>query len=402
MSYLLHLSVSNSITDGKSLRITKLSEDNVIPIELFHEFDCDIPFSETTLLDGHVLTLLLYIMSRGKPLRVHGNLSHGGMRNMEELQLIWSRWKPENYRKIEIIPDSVVDGRRIGPNKAISAFSGGVDATFTAIRHTKLLPESTRYPLTDVMMVHGFDVGLSNNIFFEQLKIRVKPLLNELGLSLRTIRTNSKELGLQHFSDSFALELAGCMHMHSEEFQYGLIGSSEPYDALVLPWGSSPVTDHLISGDRFSIIHDGAGFSRTDKVAAVARYPTACKTVKVCWEEGTNQSENCGRCQKCVRTKLNFLSVGSPIPESLPGGLNLDDIRDMNINHRLEISELAGIIKYAKAHSIIGEWITVLERRISRGLTTYERSLPRKVIMDTLKAIGLKGPLKKIWRKIFQ
>ena len=67
--------------------------------------------------------------------------------------------------------------------------------------------------------------------------------------------------------------------MLADEFQYGLIGSSEPYDALVIPWGSSPITDYLLSGDRLSIVHDGAGFSRTDKVAEVRHNQVACQTL---------------------------------------------------------------------------------------------------------------------------
>ena len=62
------------------------------------------------------------------------------------------------------------------------------------------------------------------------------------------------------------------MQMFSAEFSHALVGSSEPYDALVLPWGSNPVTDRLLSGGRLAIVHDGAGFSRTDKISFLSGF----------------------------------------------------------------------------------------------------------------------------------
>jgi hypothetical protein len=228
----LHLSVSNDIVNGKSRRTTSLHEDGSNKtIEVFYEFDSQIEWSENTLLDGHVFAILLYACSLGKPLKVHGPISRTALRNIDELQLAWGKWKPEIYKKIEIIPDYVDNKirRQIG-GKTIAAFSGGVDATFTALRHTKILPENIRYPLSSVLMVHGFDVDVYNCRDFKQLTKRVSPLLEYLDLEFRTIRTNSRDLKLQDWNDSHGLELAACLHMLSDEFEFGIIGSSGSYD----------------------------------------------------------------------------------------------------------------------------------------------------------------------------
>lgn len=90
----LHLSVFNSEVNGKSRRITSLHQENKSKkIEIFYEFDRLVPFTEDTLLDGHVLPVLLYASSNGKPLIVHGALSQKVMRNMHELLLAWSLWR---------------------------------------------------------------------------------------------------------------------------------------------------------------------------------------------------------------------------------------------------------------------------------------------------------------------
>lgn len=405
----LHLEVDNSLIDNKSRRVTRIREDGVAkPIEIFHEFDRIIPWTGDTLLDGHVFIILLYAASRGKALRVHGAVSRYAMRNIEELQLAWQRWKPALYKKIEIIPDRILDAqRKFDDEKAISAFSGGVDAMFTALRHAKSLPRNVSYPLKSTLMVHGFDIDVYNKDGFEQLAKRVKPLLDDLNLELRVIRTNSRELKLQDWQDSFALELAGCLHMCSDEFQFGLIGSSEPYDALVLPWGSNPVTDNLISGNLFSIIHDGAGFSRTDKVAEIRRFPLACQTLKVCWA-GMDQSGNCGKCEKCVRTQMNFLAAGAvSMPPCFPGELDIKLIDGIQIENTAQLAEMTSIVEYAASHKVRGPWLDRLNQKIATWKPADAAALARRKNGGLLKrgaakiiiALGLGDPAKKIWRK---
>jgi hypothetical protein len=327
---------------------------------------------------------------------------------MHEFLLVWRLWKPTIYKMIEIIPDRIVD-RRVGAgssSRAISAFSGGVDANFTALRHAKSMPENTRYPLTDVVMVHGFDVEIENHTDFNKLKTRVKPLIDELGLHLRLVRTNSKDLKLQDWEDSFATELAGCLHMMSDEFQYGLIGSSEDYSALVLPWGSSPVTDHLMSGDAFKVVHEGAGYSRTDKVAEIRRHELACKTLKVC-HAGADQSGNCGRCEKCVRTQMNFLAAGATkMPPCFKAELDLDCIRTIQVANKTQLAELVSIANHAKAHHVTGEWMDVLAQTVQAwqpidpAVLARKRhgSLAKRSAIKIVTAMGLREPAKKVWR----
>ena len=404
----LHLTVSGSVVGGRSKRTTTLRQDGKSRnIDIFYEFDRIVPFSDDTLLDGHVLAVLLYASSCGKPLVVHGALSRAVMRHINELLLSWRIWKPDVYKVIEVMPLSISDRRMSAVDgKAISAFSGGVDATFTALRHAKFLSENVRYPLSDVLMVHGFDVELHNQVDFDQLTKRVSPLISKLDLGLRVVRTNSRDLKLQNWEDSFALELAACLHMLSEEFQYGLIGSSEPYNALVLPWGSSPVTDHLMSGNIFSIIHDGAGFSRTDKVAVINQHEIACETLKVCYA-GMDQSSNCGRCEKCVRTQLNFMAAGvKKVPKCFPNPLNLDLINTIQISNEAQLAELVSIVGHADAHQVSGVWLDILRARIGvwkpvdQSVLDKQRngSFLKRSAVKLVTLVGLDAHLKKSFR----
>jgi len=274
-----------------------------------------------------------------------------------------------------------------------------VDGTFTALRHTRLLPEPIRYPLTDVLMVHGFDVSVNNYDHFNQLYNRVLPILNELGLAICVVRTNSKEELHLDWNDAFGLQLAGCLHMMSDEFQYCLIGSGEPYDLLVFPWGSTPATDYLMSGDQMTAIHDGAALSRTAKVSEILAFPTACTTLKVCWM-GEHQGENCGVCEKCVRTRLNFLAAGMPSPPCFDTELDVRLITKLAILNTTQLAELQSIVDYAERRGIRAEWLTLLKIRLAKGITNCEPHLIKEWIITLLDWLGLKELTRTLWRRI--
>ncbi len=264
-------------------------------------------------------------------------------------------------------------------DEAIAAFSGGVDSIFTLLRHGTKQFGAASYPLKKtVLMVHGFDVPLEKPEQLETLQRRTAPLLMELGFELKTMRTNLKELQLQDWEDSSMSQLAGCLHNYSHQFSYGLVGSTESYDALVLPWGSNPATDHLLSGAHMRIVHDGAGYSRTAKVEQIARHATAASVVKVCWE-GEETSRNCGECEKCVRTLLNFLAVGVSNPACFSKPLDKRQIRALILRHDTAHGELKSIVNYAKAKGITEDWLLELDKRVRRykGPTFLQKHAPR-------------------------
>jgi hypothetical protein len=344
-------------------------------------------------LDGIVFAVLLYAMRLGARLVVHGPVSRSALYNIEDVQAFWHLWRPQRYRRIDIVPETIVDlERRKSGRRAIAAFSGGVDSTFTALRHGLKLAGTGAYNLDTVLMVHGFDVVLPNRDHFDRLMERTRPLLAELGLALKIIRTNSKELQLSAWEDTFSSQLAGCLHHFSDTFEFGLIGSSEPYNDLSLPWGSNPITDGLLSVDEFAIVHDGAGYSRTDKIAALVRYPAAVAGLKVCWE-GSEQDRNCGICEKCMRTRLNFLAVGEADPACFDTGLDLAAIAAIPIGSPVLFTEFRSIATYARRNHIDAEWL----HRLNDRLKAYQR---QKRVANALAAIGMKDIVKRGLRSL--
>lgn len=351
----------------RTIYLDNLRNERHKSIEIFFEIVGEYDVPPLRLLDGFIFGIIFYAMQTGQTIRAHGTLSHDALRNINEFQEAWISWKEQHYKKVDIVPDEIVDRiDAIGEDEAIAAFSGGVDSVFTVLRHATGKLRLASYPLRNtVLMVHGFDVPLKKPEQFEALKARTAPLLQELDLKVQPIRTNLRELNLQDWQDSCLAQLACCLHNLTHRFNYGLVASSEPYNGLALPWGSNPATDHLLSGTAMRLVHDGAGYSRTQKVAQIAQNATATRVVKVCWE-GAETFRNCGECEKCMRTRLNFLAVGVVNPACFDTPLDMHKIKKIKPRNDLQYKELKSIIVYARSKGLKQKWLRELERIVRR------------------------------------
>jgi hypothetical protein len=106
---------------------------------------------------------------------------------------------------------------------------------------------------------------------------------------------------------------------------------------------------------QMRIVHDGAGFSRTEKVAYIATNRPASKVLKVS-REGKEPHKNCGVCEKCIRTQANFLAVGVTHPACFDAPLDPRQIKTMSLSDDVLCTELESIIAYAKTQGITGKW----------------------------------------------
>lgn len=380
MSEYLELTVKQEpINDGlrRTVRLHKTGADEKEDLSLFFDLIGDTESPAPRALDGFLFGIIFFAMEYGRPLRVHGAVSRSALLNISEFQSAWVCWRPSKYKKIEIIPDEIVDfPTGAHAPRAVSAFSGGVDGTFTAIRHKLLQLGNASYPLTDVLFVHGFDVPLGKPETFDLLLQRVRPLIDELGLKVRIVRTNLKEAAGQYWEDSFGAQLAACLHNYSHCFDYALMGSGEPYTNIFYPWGSTPATDYLMSGDQMRLVLDGSAYTRTEKMQTLRQYPTALKTLKVCWE-GAAQDRNCGVCEKCIRTKLNLLAVGVSDAPCFDQPLELEQIQKIRLINDAQLLELRTIQDFVKGHGVDGPWVSYLDRRISTYLDSKKKKKTR-------------------------
>jgi len=68
------------------------------------------------------------------------------------------------------------------------------------------------------------------------------------------------------------------------------------------------LTDPLLSTARTIVAHDGAESNRVEKTRLVAQSPLARRSLRVCWQSGSDG--NCGACEKCYRTMTTLWLLG--------------------------------------------------------------------------------------------
>lgn len=138
-----------------------------------------------------------------------------------------------------------------------------------------------------------------------------------------------------------------------------------------------------------NIVHDGAQFTRTAKVEFLVDFPAVVNRLKVCWE-GSVQHENCGVCEKCIRTRLNFVAVGKNDPGCFPDAFHPSYIGKLRARNAFQLGELRTLLAYAKEKGISDPWVDMLSQRLSllrhrrRAIALLERAGLKEPIQRTL------------------
>jgi hypothetical protein len=305
-------------------------------------------------------------MRESKDLVVHGDVSRKLLENLEEFQTVWASWYPEKYSKVEIIPDSE-SGDYLGekPDSTLAAFSGGADGAFTVYRHNKGLCGRLTKNVKTGIFIHGFNIALDRKDIYERAADKAEIMLNSLGIELIRVATNFRDLG-DNFGDAHAAEIASCMLLFENSYSVGLIASSRSYANMRFPYGSNLITDRLLSSDRFEIIHDGAGYSRSEKVEVISSWKEALKYLRVCWQID-KLDENCCVCEKCIRTILNFRALGLDRPECFEHDATDKMISNIKGLKLAEIGRYEEILSKAREHSVSGSWISALEKSMKKN-----------------------------------
>ncbi|MFC1680682.1 hypothetical protein ACFL1S_02665, partial [Pseudomonadota bacterium] len=333
---------------------------------LWYEGDARLSSTLTRRADPFVLTSLMYSMQEGRPLEVRGAPVSGGLlRNLEEFQRAWASWRTR-LSEIPIFAEEEDDELNGHDRAAVVGFSGGVDSCYTVYRH--LVSPDGRYDrkLQAALMIHGFDISLDDAAQFEAARRRSQRILDGLGIDLLAIRTNIKSLSEQSLDwlDSHGLVLGSALTLLSGRFGAGIIAGTMPY-VMLLPLGSSPVTDWLMGSRRFEIVHHGAQASRLDKVRTIARWPAAIENLRVCWA-GKQLDRNCGVCLKCVLTQLQFWAVGANV-SCFDNPLSEKVVRhalDIPSFSRLDWVDLHAVLREAQERKLSAPWLAFLEKKL--------------------------------------
>ncbi len=291
--------VDGGVSTGKSL--------------LWFEYSDECELSSWKDSDQFLLAVLMDGMKEQRNIRVKGAVSLSLLRNLHEFQLYWSSMLPDIYSLVEIDPENTIIRKKVNEN-AICAFSGGIDSSFSIWQHSQIDVRWRLQNITMAVMVHGFDVPLSEHESFHRLFQRWKHPLEMRGVQLVSVRTNFREVSTASWEHTHGTAIAAGLNRYKTIAGNALIGSTEPFYNQMGIWGSNSFSDHLLGSSDFSFIHDGAAYRRLDKVRYLCRWPDGLENLQVCYE-GKNRDENCGICEKCVRTQMTFKIQKLRIPD---------------------------------------------------------------------------------------
>ncbi len=179
-------------------------------------------------------------------------------------------------------------------------FTAGVDSFYTYLKHAKGSKKITHF-----ILVHGFDIPLSNKSFFNKVKSTVEKVATEEKINAIFLETNIGEIVekrlLWEFSHGGALAAVALFLRNN--IKTVLISGAVKNDQL-FPYGTHPELDKLWSTEKMSIKSVGGEYDRLGKInAVVSKSPLALKYLRVC-AQNLKGKYNCSRCFKCLMTMM--------------------------------------------------------------------------------------------------
>jgi hypothetical protein len=372
MARSMHLyldSTSSGPTVTRRCRIERRDGERAISAEaLWYSLPASAGLPSEGDGEPYLLACLMLAMMEGRSLFVHGEVSRTLLANLTEFRDAWCCWLPQEYQPIDFEPDAILDAMPLGPRDAAIAFTGGVDSAFSVWRHVSSQAGYRSYHIRRSVLVHGFDIALADEASFATAEQAAERTLSDVGLPLLAVRTNFQAVVRVNWEHVHAAAVVSALHFCKGDCGVAILGSTEPYSSPVAVWGSNPTTDHLLSSASMEVVHDGAAFTRVEKIAAIAEWRVGCENLRVCWQ-GDHRGGNCGRCEKCQRTAFDFLCNRLPVPDCLPQKIDLELLRSTAITSPITMSEWGQVLATAKGNGLDERWMRIVEAKLRpRGL----------------------------------
>ena len=206
-----------------------------------------------------------------------------------------------------------------GEPRSACFLSGGVDSVEVLVRNREQFPPDHPGSIREALHVSGFPFRHDpRSEAFRNLRERAERAASRMAAALAApltrIESNLFEIessfefsGREYYSAAYA----SMAHLFSSRWTSIVLASFEQMGVSLAPLGSHPLLDPLYSSAALAFDHDTRGGRRVSRVEAIARAGLA-STLLVCHEAPFPEGvENCGRCEKCLRTMGELAAVGA-------------------------------------------------------------------------------------------
>ncbi len=376
-----------AIEDGWVTAGFELEAPGKTPERIWYKLPLEYRAALTQSCDPFVIAVIFKAMKAKADLHVHGIVSPSLLDNLEEYQIIWNKWMPEEYTPVVIRADEERDLPVPPGSASVMAFSGGLNSCVTAYRHRKGLAGRGNLDLHAGLMLLGFDIPLRSQAAFDRALERNKTLLSSLGMEIIPMLINLKILG-DNLDNSFASQLASCLSLLQGGFANGIIANSDPNQNLLYPWalpyGSNSISDPFLSSASFPIIHDGASYTRFQKTRFIADWPEALQYLRVCLGRNPDvRDRNCCRCEKCLRNILTFRALGLGLPPCFDHDPSDMEIARMNFPSPIRVFYYNRVLSEARHTGLHGSWMNAL--RLAVAANTVKSSARELAVLLKIK-----------------
>ncbi len=265
--------------------------------------------------DALLLWMVLPAMRSGVPLVLEDPVSADLLEGISHAQGFWSSHRAfAGHSRIAIHAPEMPRSRKPETERPWAvAFSGGVDAMFTA--------RSERQRIGFLVWIDGMDSEAVDPSGRHRTHRWMQEGAAALELPLVTVRTNLRRVLCRDLGASQELMrlMAPCGLAHLLQAHVGgMFLAAECSHADMVSRNSlpfpHPLLDSWLCTPRTAIRTHGMTQDRWQKLAALCATPDLLDRLVVCRQPDLAGARNCGRCEHCQETLLAIRAAGGPHP----------------------------------------------------------------------------------------
>ncbi len=339
--------------------------------------------------------VLLPCMKTGENIYVDGPVSEQFLANTNEIMKLLIKWQVGLSRIKIRVKETTVDTFK--PRYTGSFFTAGVDSFYTYLRNKN--KKTTK--ISHLIIVHGFDVPLSNKPFFNKVKTTVEKVAAEEKVHAVVLETNLGEIIEKRLVWDFAHggALAAVALFLRKQMKNMLIPGAVRNDQL-FPYGTHPELDVLWSTETLKVKSDGGEHDRMGKVTSlVSKSPLALKYLRVC-TQNLEGKYNCSRCYKCLMTMI-YLAGSNALSQSktFERKINIEAVRRMYYDYKLKYNiqgeQALALLKQKKISP-------ALQEAIAYSLEKSKKPQLVKRVYQTVAAFDQKYNNRRLYQFVFK
>lgn len=298
------------------------------------------------------------------------------LRNGLENSLAWlARWASTPTTPPDLdFPVGCAHPSPDGAGSAATFLSGGVDSSaLLAANHKAHEPgDPMRISLGIVV------IGIQSHRWMDRRNLRdrlvaarddLSFIADDMGVDVVPVATNIRNLndnGIFWKYEYQGAVLAGVSHLLAATVSNMSIASTWEI-AHLENWGSHPLLDPGYGTHSLRIWHELAHMGRLARTRLIAERPALLKGLNVC-NKAEAGNDNCGRCEKCLRTKLALETMEdvSTAPRFAVSSLEPNDLKLVRILDRGLEGEYVELVDPLRA---VGraDLVSAVKRAIRRG-----------------------------------